>query len=314
MPVTPFDGTSDAFPIGILVLDSRNPRLPEIYRGASQHELREFIANTYSAIEIAKSIALHGYFPSEPPIVISNEDGTYTVVEGNRRLVALQILSDPTLAASLDDYTEWQEVAKDAHLPDIIPVIVATDRQEVAPIIGYRHISGIQPWEPFAKARFIAALVDEQNRPFEDVADLVGERTNDVAAQYRNQQIVGQAEKQFGLDAKRVVRTFGVFTRAMTSVSLRNYIGAPAPMDVVKGQRPLPDDAGGRTKEFFSWVFGDESHDPVIKESRQITDLGTIVASGDGLQILQQTRDFATALIAAGGLRDRLVRRLTQAT
>ena len=80
-------------------------------------------------------------------------------------------------------------------------MIVAPDRQSVAPVIGYRHISGIEPWEPYAKARFIASLVDDEQLEFQAVADLVGERSNDVAANYRNFAVVTQAQDDFGIDS-----------------------------------------------------------------------------------------------------------------
>ena len=306
-------GKPDELPIHQLRLDPLNPRLPEAYLGSAESQLLPYIAERYSAIEVARSIALHGYFHSEPLIVISETEDSYIVVEGNRRLVALRILAEPTLADELDDADEWRNLAGEADLPDRIPVVIAPDRQSVAPIIGYRHISGIEPWEPYAQARFIASLVDNESLGFQDVANLVGERSSDVAAKYRNFAAVTQAKDDFGIDITRVVRRFGVYTRVMTSLPLRTYIGAPAPGEVYPGIRPLPEDSGLKARELFSWVFGDDSDEPVIGESRDITDLGQVVSSEDGLRILKGTRDLEASFIAAGGLRDRLLRRLTNA-
>ncbi len=306
-------GIPSELPIHLLHLDPQNPRLPEAYNGASEPRLLIYIAETYSAIEVARSIALHGYFHSEPLIVISAADDSYIVVEGNRRLVALRILADPRLADGFDDADEWRDLASEANLPETVPVVIAPDRQSVAPIIGYRHISGIEPWEPYAQARFVASLVDNEDLGFQDVANLVGERSSDVAAKYRNFATVTQAKDDFGIDITRVIRRFGVFTRVMTSQPLRTYIGAPAPSEVYPGARPLPEDSGSKARELFSWVFGDDDYDPVIGESRDITDLGQVVSSEDGLRILQETRDLESSFIAAGGLRDRLLRRLTNA-
>ena len=306
-------GNPAELPMHQLRLDPLNPRLPEAYQGASETQLLEYIAETYSGIEVARSIALHGYFHSEPLIVISETEDSCIVVEGNRRLVALRILAQPDLAAELDDADEWRNLADEADLPERIPVVIARDRQSVAPIIGYRHISGIEPWEPYPKARFIASLVVDENLEFQAVADLVGERTSDVAANYRNFAIVTQAKDDFGIDITRVTRRFGVFTRAMTSLPLRTYIGAPAPADVHPGKNPLPEDSGTKAQELFSWVFGENGTNPVIGESRDITTLGQVVSTEDGLRILKETRDLEASYIAAGGLRDRLLRRLTNA-
>ena len=313
MRMTKSLGNPGELPIHQLRFDPLNPRLPEAHQTSSEDVLLKYIAETYSAIEVARSIALHGYFHSEPLIVISETDDSYIVVEGNRRLVALRVLAEPTLANELDDADEWRSLAGEADLPERIPVVIAPDRQSVAPIIGYRHISGIEPWEPYPQARFIASLVDSERLEFQDVANLVGERSSDVAAKYRNFAVVKQAKDGFGIDVTRVTRLFGVFTRAMTSLPLRTYIGAPAPVDVHPGERPLPEDSGPKAKELFSWVFGENGTSAVIGESRDITRLGHVVSSEDGLRILKETRDLEASFIAAGGLRDRLLRRLTNA-
>jgi hypothetical protein len=51
----------------------------------------------------------------------------------------------------------------------------------------------------------------------------------------------------------------------------------------------------------------------MITESRNITMLGTVVGSQHGLAVLRETRNLEEAFIAAGGLRERLLRRLNQA-
>lgn len=313
MKMTRSRGNPGELPIHQLHLDPLNPRLPEAYQDATESDLLKYVAETYSAIEVARSIALHGYFNSEPLIVISETDDSYIVVEGNRRLVALRVLAEPTLANELDDSDEWRTLAGKADLPARIPVIIAPDPQSVAPIIGYRHISGIEPWEPYPQARFIASLVDNESLQFQEVANLVGERSSDVAAKYRNFAVVTQAKDDFGIDVSRVIGLFGVFTRVMTSSPLRAYIGAPAPVNVHPGKRPLHKESGPKTQELFSWVFGENGISAVIGESRDITRLGQVVSSEVGLEILKETRDLEASYISAGGLRDRLLSRLKNA-
>jgi hypothetical protein len=75
-------------PLGHLALDWQNPRLPDqIQRPDIEPvELMRYIDRAYEPIDIARSIARHGYFESEPLIGIKEGDRV-TVVEGNRRLV-----------------------------------------------------------------------------------------------------------------------------------------------------------------------------------------------------------------------------------
>ena len=51
----------------------------------------------------------------------------------------------------------------------------------------------------------------------------------------------------------------------------------------------------------------------VLGESRDITKLGKVVASAEGLKVLRQEKNLEEALIASGGIRDRLVNRLVTA-
>jgi len=51
----------------------------------------------------------------------------------------------------------------------------------------------------------------------------------------------------------------------------------------------------------------------VIAESREITPLGRVVASAEGLKVLLATNDLRQADIAAGGLLERLLTRLNNA-
>lgn len=294
-----------------LRLDPLNPRLPPGPR--NQEELIRFIDGAYDPLTIARSIAEHGYFESEPLIAIS-EDDHFVVVEGNRRLVALKGLAEEETRRLLTEQDEWEALARKVQLPDDLPVVVAESRRDVAPIIGYRHISGIAPWEPFAKARFIGSLIDDDQLDFETVADIVGEDTTDVRSSYRNYRIAIEAKEKFGLDTDYVKEDFGVFTRAMTSISLRQHISAPSPAEVSKNQEPIPDDKADELLELFSWIFGDrEGGGRVISDSRELTKLGRVIGSEEGLGVLRATGDLAAAEAAAGGTRNRLVSRLAAA-
>src|SRR5262245_30903445 len=78
-----------------LSLDPQNPRLPEDQQHLEQPALTIYVANHYDSIDIARSIARYSYFPTEPLIGVEHEDG-YQVIEGNRRLAALKLLTDET--------------------------------------------------------------------------------------------------------------------------------------------------------------------------------------------------------------------------
>ncbi len=297
-----------------LHLDFDNPRLPaDRHFDGDEDLLLRYVADTYDTIEVAESIARHGFFVSEPLIVI-REKRRVIVVEGNRRLAALRILRDPSLAKGLVDEKQFIEEAKRAAPPDVVPVVLARDRQTVSSLVGYRHISGIQPWDAYSQARFIAQQVDDNDRlSFEEVAANIGERWSDVAAKYRNYGILRQARGEFGLDTDRGIKSFGVFTRAMNAQGLREYIEAPAPSAVVPRQPPLKAAQRHELELLLQWLFGTKEKPAVIGESRDITTLGRAVASESGREVLIKTNSLREADAAAGGPRDRLLKRLENA-
>jgi len=301
--------------IAALLLDKKNPRLPETLTDRTQPRLTEHIANEYNTIDVARSIVEHGYFDSEPLVAVKSGDDL-VVVEGNRRLAALKVLSDAALrkAIQLDDAEEWEELAESATLDAEVPLYVARNRRDVAPIIGFRHISGIEPWDPWAQARFIASQIEDEGLSFDETARIVGERAADIRSQYRNYRITVDAELKLKVPAHDVKKYFGFFTRAMNSPGLRDHIGAPAPNEVKPKHAVLKTSRKKEVEELFSWLFGSDDADPVITDSRQVSDLGHVVASPEALEVLRSTRSLEDAMLASGGVRDRLLRRLQSAT
>src|SRR3954451_19845207 len=89
----PAGGPIEQLSLNVLDLDPENPRLDRRAVDGGQLGIAKVIAERYRAIEVAISVAEHGFFASEPLIAI--KDGQrYTVLEGNRRLAALKGLSD----------------------------------------------------------------------------------------------------------------------------------------------------------------------------------------------------------------------------
>jgi hypothetical protein len=269
-----------------------------------------FVAETYDAIAIARSIAAHKYFPSEPLIAIRDQKGDkLVVIEGNRRLAALKLLHAEPLRAKLADRSEWDQIDA-SKVPTKVPVVLAKNRREVAPIIGYRHIAGIQPWDAYSKARYIAAQV-EGGLTFEKTAKEVGEKPAEVRANYRNYRIAEQVSSHLDPTTRNeLVNNFGVFTRAMQAGDLREFIGAPAPNQVSTSRPPIPSRKRDALKEFVGFLFGPQS---VLGDSRDLTRLGKVLASPEGLRVLRTEHNLEEAHIASGGLRDRLINRLSTA-
>ena len=302
-------------PVAALRLNPKNPRLPE---GAptDQASLRALIEAKYNPIAIARSIATHGYFSSEP-LIVQKKGSTYLVLEGNRRLVALTLLASPNLARDRDLRPEWKALStkakKSGLLPNLIPAVPTTDPKKIDAILGYRHISGIQPWDPYNKSRFVAHLVEQSKSTFDEIALLVGERPGEVRSMYRNFAIVRQADRR-RLDTRAVKAGFGVFTRAMGSVAVQRFIGAPPPKGVRAREDPIAKKNIAKLRRLFLYLYGGRDRSGrVIGESRDLSILADVLGSAEGRTVLQKTGDLDAAYEAIGGFEQRLLDRLATA-
>ncbi len=308
-------GTPMTIPLRHLRLDEENPRLVGADVTRTQEEIINELVLSYDAIDVAESIAAHGFFANEALIVLPKaEDGTYKVMEGNRRFVALTGLADSVKRQKFFNPEAWDLLSEKAGitLDTEIPVSLVESRDAVYSIIGYRHVSGILSWTPFAQASFIAERVDKDGSSFETVAPMVGKKKNDVAQMYRNIKIAKQL-KDLGRDTQRLEDDFSLITVAMGTPGIRDHIGAVSAASTVPGVPPIPDDKIDQLQEVVTWIYGDENAGVrVVSESRGIPKLGKVLGHSNsaGLDALRAGKTLVEAENAIQEADDDPVKRL----
>ena len=216
-------------PLDSLQLDPENPRLPREANGVSgsgDRLLKEF-ARRYNLIELARSIVDKGFTPRQAEALLVVEAASspdhYIVIEGNRRLATLVLLTNPSSRRTAGvTGLEWEELADRAselHL-DPIPVIVYPDRTALDDYLGFRHITGPKPWRPEAKGRFIAKLLGT-GESVGDVARRIGSNHRTVRRFAEAHEIYEQAlEADIPMD--EVEAAFGVFYNALDREGVRD--------------------------------------------------------------------------------------------
>lgn len=302
-----------------LVLDDMNPRLPPNQRGLHQVDLAAVLEMGFDAFAVAESIACLGFFSSEPLIAIpSNEDGKYIVVEGNRRLTVLLGLARGDMRSEFATPGRWEALAAESAITNDtrVPVVVAISRAACTSVIGYRYVSEVLQWSPLVQARYIALLVDIEQRSYQEVAKLIGIGKSTVAALYRDQAIVDQAI-QMGIDAATLERAFLLLQVAMSSTKIREFVGAPLGAGTVPRTDPIPEDKADELVEVLGYLFGSGQREPIIDDSRQISQLGDVLADPVGLRALREGETLQVAKQRVTetrfGPKERLKRRLTAA-
>ena len=144
-------------PLEKLKLDSKNPRLPSSFYNKSEDEIIKWMLKDESIIELMLAIGQHDFFVGEALLVVKNGDN-FTVVEGNRRLTSLKLLSNPSLATIREKRVE-QVSAEAIKKPDSIPCIVFDEKEQIMQYLGYRHVTGIKPWSVASKAKYLHGLL-----------------------------------------------------------------------------------------------------------------------------------------------------------
>ena len=148
-----------------LLLDVSNPRHDIL--GSQSETLREIILDQKGKlVKLAKDILDFGINPSELTIVTPSEveSDKFIVLEGNRRLAALILLSDPTMAALGYDLGQtnklklYGERYKDNPI-DRLPCVVFKKHDDANHWIELRHTGenegrGVVTWRAKEKARF----------------------------------------------------------------------------------------------------------------------------------------------------------------
>ena len=136
-----------------LFFDENNPRLGS-HEARTQDAILDLLVREMSVDEVALSIAENGFYSAERLMVIgrgSRAETEYTVVEGNRRLAAVQLLLDAgkrrrTRSTDLPEISE----ARRNELQRL-PVSIFDSREQIWPFLGFKHVNGPKEWDAFAK-------------------------------------------------------------------------------------------------------------------------------------------------------------------
>ncbi len=146
-------------PIANLDLDCENPRHGSV--PDQRTALQRLIADQRDKI-VRLAVDIHdiGVSPALLLIVTPGPEGRYTVLDGNRRLVAMQILTDPRLLpAELHSAEFTRVIAEPGSHPSAVMCAVVANRDEARIWLDRSHggqMSGIGsiPWSSAAKYRF----------------------------------------------------------------------------------------------------------------------------------------------------------------
>ncbi len=318
-----------------LFLDPQNPRLPEEAQGKKEQELLATLYREFSLDELAESMSQNGYFDEEPLVAIpmklpqkfANDDvaseefikflqddkTTFTVVEGNRRLATIKLLLDPELRIKFGK-KQWPSPSAEI-VDDLsnLPVLVYKKRKEVVAYLGVRHIVGIQKWDSFAKARYIASMI-ESGMKISEIEEQIGDHSGALTRNYISYKLLDQADNEFDFDIKKAKNDFSLLLLAIGQGNIKRFLGLPTKLSDANPNEPVPETHLENMKYLMTWMFGADKANPVINESRDITNyLSRIVASPDAITYLKGKNDIVGAYERTNGEEEMVLKYLMNA-
>jgi hypothetical protein len=290
---TPSTHTLADIAVDDLLFDDKNPRLPRGLFGVDEQETIDWMVENASIIELMNSIGEQGYFPGEPLVVVpaESEPKKFYVVEGNRRLTAVKLLLNPNLTTKRKKAIA--EAAKGAsNKPTTLPCQIYPKRESVLHFLAFRHITGIKPWDPLMKARYLSQLADspqfrkltesERNRR---LAHEIGSTSSYVARLFAGLAIYEELENQSFFGIRSLEETEGdrysVLTTAVTSyANIARYLGLEDTVHVDRAKINLQ-----HLKNLTQWLFEREPGKKArVPESRALTQLNRVIANSTALR------------------------------
>jgi hypothetical protein len=267
-----------------LEYDPENPRLPKSVDGSDEGEVIKWMIENENVTELMASIAEEGFFDAEPILVTPSKKGKFVVVEGNRRLTALKLLKNPELAPSKkNSIKEIIDEGKHINGLDKVPVIVFHDGEDIQQYLGYRHITGAQPWDSLAKSRYLRRMqrslkIKNAKEMYKSLAKIIGSRADHVKLLLTGLDVYDTIEdnsffKIEDLDEKSI--KFGVLYTAINKPNIAYFIGLDFEKD-----NPIKGVKIDALKELTNWMFKKNSEGFTrLGESRNLRLLSKVLDS-----------------------------------
>lgn len=273
-----------------LQLDKGNPRLPSKFRkdNVEPETIVNWMLEDASIVELMLAIGQAGFFVGESLLVIPNEvqDG-YIVVEGNRRLTSLLLLSDPSIA-NIHNKKIAAVIEETEERPTEIPCIVFNARSEIQKYLGFRHVTGIKSWGVLSKARYLSELRETlEEATFKkhcrELAKAIGSRSDHVRKLLVGFSIYEQIEDDGFFKIANLDETtfhFNYLADSLSRENIRDYINVK-----ITEEDPVSDLNSKKLKILIKWFFEKNEHGKsrVLGDSKNLGMLNDVLGNEEAL-------------------------------
>jgi hypothetical protein len=290
-----------------LFLDPKNPRLLDSnFKLKDQDQILERLWTEFNVSEITNSIVASECFWQHEPLIAAREDGKLVVIEGNRRLAAVQLLLSPERQGRIGA-TGVPEISKKLRANLAGLPVIEKPRREVWDFIGFKHVNGPQEWDSIAKAQYIARIHEDYEVPLPDIATAIGDRNATVERLYHGLKVLQQAQNAGVFDPadrfhQRKDFAYSHLWTGLGYEGVRAFLGMA---DREKSERePVPKGKISALGELCRWLYGSHEADvePLVKsQNPHLRQLDEALRFPRGVAALRRNLSLQQAVNAARG-------------
>lgn len=291
---TALDRTAEPIAIADLHFDLKNPRLSEADFADDREALAALVEDA-DVNELVQAIGNSGWLNYEPLVVWTQ--GNF-VLEGNRRLAALQIIADPNLQTEYG-ITPPEPLHPNAKPTEVLAILVP-ERKDARDFIGFKHVNGPHKWDSLAKAKFAWSWITdpEDNVTLIEVAKRLGDGHNTVA-RLVNAYIVLLQATALGFDISKRTKTSFSFSHLYTGLprpSAREYLGLDESPNDLLPANPVPQEKHADLLTFMTLLYGQGEKKTVIQsQNPNLNELMEVLANPTARAMLVSDNDLVAA-------------------
>ena len=260
--------------VDTLRFDAENPRLGGAVRGKSQGQIQEYLqGEPHYALDLVGSIVENGFLPYEP-LIVRQDGNDFVVIEGNRRLAAVQSIRSAAPGKYPQEVTD--RLAE-------IPVLVFPDgvrhrdSEDVLRYLGVKHLFGFRDWPPVSKAMFLDKRVSSKK----DLAQVLRELniTRQEAARYLvPYRLIRAAKRVF---AKVNNEDFWSLAESFGRKKIKGYIQ----LDVDRRSMRIKFFDIVKLRYLVQFLYGKKRR---VTDTRQLSALGRVLGSAEAAKKLEK--------------------------
>jgi hypothetical protein len=275
-----------------LHLDLMNPRIPD-EAFENEEMVLDYLVDHADVDELVQSILSSGWLDYEPLIVV---DPGNIVVEGNRRLAALRIISDQALRSRLK--IELPVAPSAGAAPAYVRIRRVKSRTDARDFIGFKHINGPYKWDSLAKAKYAAEWFREGG-DINQISRRLGDNHNTVSRLVNGWNVLHQA-LELGFDRDNTTKRSFPFSHLYTALArpnVRRYLGLPDDdISSVLAKDPIPREKTENLQTLMSWLYGQKNEPAVIaSQNPDLNRLVEVLGNDTARTMLEATRDLNVA-------------------